>query len=227
MNDLRRRFRVLAALSLGPAVANSFARFAYALLLPAMRDELHLTYAQAGALNTANALGYLAGALIAVRYVARFGNRRFFCVGMVVTMLAIIGCGLAADFVPQLVLRAIAGVSGALVFICGAVLASSLFPDRPDLSRTATAVYFGGAGAGILLSGAAIPWLLATWGERAWRKAGSPSASCRSCSPSSAYGARAGSTSRPARMRTARGRSARSCPPWEAISCSASATSRT
>ena len=170
MNDLRRRFRVLAALSLGPAVANSFARFAYALLLPAMRDELHLTYAQAGALNTANALGYLAGALIAVRYVARFGNRRFFCVGMVVTMLAIIGCGLAADFVPQLVLRAIAGVSGALVFICGAVLASSLFPDRPDLSRTATAVYFGGAGAGILLSGAGIPWLLATWGERAWRE---------------------------------------------------------
>jgi len=169
MLALRHRYFILAALSLGPAVANSFARFAYALLLPAMRDELHLSYAQAGALNTANALGYLAGALVAVRFVTRFGNRRLFCAGMVVTTLAIIGCGLLADFWPQVALRAISGIGGAVVFICGAVLASNLFPDRPDLSATGTAVYFGGAGAGILLSGAGIPWLLATFGEQAWR----------------------------------------------------------
>jgi membrane protease YdiL (CAAX protease family) len=31
--------------------------------LPAMRSELGLNYSQAGSLNTANALGYLAGAL--------------------------------------------------------------------------------------------------------------------------------------------------------------------
>ena len=165
-----RRWWVLIALSLGPAVSNSFARFAYALLLPAMRDDLGLTYAQAGALNTSNALGYLAGALVAVRYVATFGNRRVFCIGMVVTMLAIVGYGLTADFVAQIVLRAIAGVFGALVFICGAVLASTLFPDRPDLSRSATAIYFGGAGAGILISGAGVPWLLTVWGEHAWRE---------------------------------------------------------
>lgn len=170
MTAVRRRWWVLVALSLGPAVSNSFARFAYALLLPAMRDDLGLTYAQAGALNTSNALGYLAGALLAVRYVSTFGNRRLFCIGMVVTMLAIVGYGLTADFLAQLALRAIAGVSGALVFICGAVLASSLFPDRPDLSPTATAIYFGGAGAGILLSGIGIPWLLTAWGERAWRE---------------------------------------------------------
>jgi MFS family permease len=171
MRSLRHRYFVLAALSLGPAVSNSFARFAYALLLPAMRDELHLTYAQAGALNTANALGYLAGAFLAVRFVTRFGNRRLFCAGMVVTTLAIIGCGLLADFWSQIGLRTISGVGGAVVFICGAVLASGLFPDRPDLSATGTAVYFGGAGAGILLSGAGIPWLLATFGEQAWRSA--------------------------------------------------------
>ena len=38
------------------------ARFAYALLLPAMRDDLGWNYAQAGGLNTANALGYVLGA---------------------------------------------------------------------------------------------------------------------------------------------------------------------
>jgi predicted MFS family arabinose efflux permease len=171
MMDFGRRFWVIVALSLGPAVSNSFARFAYALLLPAMRAELGLNYAQAGALNTANALGYLAGALFSVRYVSRLGNRRLFCVGMVVTVLALVGSGLTGEFIAQLCLRAVAGVSGAMVFISGAVLASNLFPDRPALSSSAIAIYFGGAGAGILLSGAGIPWLLATAGDDAWRSA--------------------------------------------------------
>jgi predicted MFS family arabinose efflux permease len=78
--DFGSRFWVVAALSLGPAVANSFARFAYALLLPAMRAELSLNYSQAGSLNTANALGYLAGALFTMGYVSRLGNRRLFCI---------------------------------------------------------------------------------------------------------------------------------------------------
>ena len=58
-----------------------------------------------------------------------------------------------------------------MVFICGAVLASNVFSDRPHLSSSAIAVYFGGAGAGILLSGAGIPWLLAIAGDDAWRSA--------------------------------------------------------
>jgi predicted MFS family arabinose efflux permease len=171
MMDFGRRYWVVAALSLGPAVANSFARFAYALLLPAMRAELGLNYSQAGSLNTANALGYLAGALFTMGYVSRLGNRRLFCVGMVVTVLALVGSGLTGGFVAQLCLRAVAGVGGAMVFICGAVLASNVFSDRPELSSSAIAIYFGGAGAGILLSGAGVPWLLATWGDDAWRGA--------------------------------------------------------
>jgi predicted MFS family arabinose efflux permease len=169
--DFGRRFWVIGALSLAPAVANAFARFAYALLLPAMRAELSLSYSQAGSLNTANALGYLVGAIIAAAYVSRAGNRRFFCVGMVVTVLALVGSGLAGGFIAQLGLRAIAGIGGAMVFICGAVLASNVFPNRPDRSAAATAIYFGGAGAGILLSGAGIPWLLAALGDDAWRDA--------------------------------------------------------
>ena len=165
------RFSVVAALSLGPAVSNSFARFAYALMLPAMRADLGLNYSQAGALNTANAIGYLGGALFAARYVSALGNRRLFCTGMVATVIAILGSGLTGDFVAQLGLRTVAGVGGAMVFICGAVLASNIFPDRPRLASNAIAVYFGGAGAGILLSGAGVPPLLAIAGDDAWRSA--------------------------------------------------------
>jgi predicted MFS family arabinose efflux permease len=152
-------------------VSNSFARFAYALMLPAMRADLGLNYSQAGALNTANAIGYLGGALFAARYVSALGNRRLFCTGMVATVIAILGSGLTGDFVAQLGLRTVAGVGGAMVFICGAVLASNIFPDRPRLASNAIAVYFGGAGAGILLSGAGVPPLLAIAGDDAWRSA--------------------------------------------------------
>ena len=136
-----------------------------------MRAELDLNYSQAGWLNTANALGYLAGAAFTVRYVSRLGNRRLFCVGMVVTTIAIIGSGLTSAFILILALRMVAGITGAMVFICGGVLASNLFPDQPHRTSTAIAIYFGGGGAGILLSGAGIPWLLETEGDPAWANA--------------------------------------------------------
>jgi predicted MFS family arabinose efflux permease len=140
-----RRFWVLAALSLGPAVATSFARFAYALILPAMRAELDLSYSQAGSLNTSNALGYLVGALLCTHYVSRLGNRRLFSFGLVVTVLALLGAGLAETFIGQMALRGVAGISSAMVYISGAVLVSNLYPDRPEVSKTAIAIYFGGA----------------------------------------------------------------------------------
>ena len=59
-----RPWLVLLGLSLGVTVTNGFARFAYGLLLPSMQIEKSWNYAQAGWLNTANAFGYIAGAII-------------------------------------------------------------------------------------------------------------------------------------------------------------------
>jgi len=68
-------------------------------------------------------------------------------------------------------LRVVAGASSAMMFICGAVVASNLFVDRPVRAASAIAVYFGGAGVGIVLSGLGVPWLLETMGDAAWRTA--------------------------------------------------------
>ncbi len=65
----------VAGLALGPAVALGFARFAYGLVLPAMRDDLGWSFAEAGTVNTANAIGYLAGAIAASAVSARLGPR--------------------------------------------------------------------------------------------------------------------------------------------------------
>ena len=61
---------------MGPAVALGFGRFAYALLLPPMRADLGWSFAQAGALNTANAAGYLIGALVAAPSESGWATRR-------------------------------------------------------------------------------------------------------------------------------------------------------
>jgi AraC-like DNA-binding protein len=62
---LARQALIALGLASGPLVALGFTRFAYALLLPPMHQDLHWSYAQAGSMNTANALGYILGAATA------------------------------------------------------------------------------------------------------------------------------------------------------------------
>ncbi|MCL4768573.1 MAG: YbfB/YjiJ family MFS transporter [Hyphomicrobiaceae bacterium] len=166
--EIRRGYIVSAGLALGVAVSNGLARFAYALVLPAMRADLAWNYTQAGALNTANAVGYLIGALIALGSVRQLGPSRLFVAAMWVTAGAILGMGLTTDFLAMIGLRMLAGVSGAVVFISGSVLAASVFPRQPSRSAGAIAIYFAGGGVGLLLPGLAIPWLIAAAGDGSW-----------------------------------------------------------
>jgi predicted MFS family arabinose efflux permease len=55
------------------AVSLGMTRFAYALLLPPMREDLSWTYTLAGSMNTFNAVGYLIGALITPYMLKRWG----------------------------------------------------------------------------------------------------------------------------------------------------------
>ena len=100
-------------LSFGPAVSNSFARFAYALLLPAMRADLHWNYAQSGSINTFNAAGYLVGALFTRALVGRLGNRALFCAGMLLTSLALLATGMVRELDLLIAARVVAGIGGA------------------------------------------------------------------------------------------------------------------
>jgi MFS family permease len=155
-------------LSVGPAVSNSFARFAYALLLPAMRNDLHWNYAQSGSINTFNAAGYLAGALLTRALVGRLGNRALFCGGMVLTSLSLLATGLVRELDLLIAARVAAGVSGAAVFICGGALSGNVLPQRPQLATTTIAIYFAGGGIGLMLSGVVVPLMLQAGGDAAW-----------------------------------------------------------
>ncbi len=165
---LARGLLVAFLLSFGPAVSNSFARFAYALILPAMRTDLQWSYSQAGSINTVNAFGYLLGALLTRALVARLGNRALFGWGMLLTSVAIVATGFVREIEALMAVRVLTGVGGAAVFICGGALSGNIFAQRPQLATTTIAIYFAGGGVGLMLSGVAVPLLLETHGSASW-----------------------------------------------------------
>jgi predicted MFS family arabinose efflux permease len=82
-------FWVVIGLAMGPAVSRGLARFAYALLLPAMRTDLGWNFATAGSMSTGNSAGYWAGALAAAPIGKRLGDKRVFVVELLLTALAV------------------------------------------------------------------------------------------------------------------------------------------
>jgi predicted MFS family arabinose efflux permease len=158
---------VVFGLAMGPAVALGLGRFAYALLLPAMRADLGWNFTQAGALNTANAVGYLAGAVIAAPVATRMGEKLLFAISLLFSGVAVAVTGLAGDFSTLLSLRVVAGFIGALAFISGAGLVAAAATGGPE-SRAPTlfGIYSAGAGIGITASALAVPSLLGTVGWR-------------------------------------------------------------
>ncbi|WP_027800979.1 YbfB/YjiJ family MFS transporter [Paraburkholderia dilworthii] len=146
-----------AALSLGSAIALGLARFAYALLLPSMKLDLGWTFAEAGAMNTANALGYLLGALAFPRLARRWQADTLFVAGCAATAFLMAGSGLLADTDSLLALRVVTGASSAAIFVSGGVLAARLASARPRDAGLVLGLYYGGTGWGIVASSVLVP----------------------------------------------------------------------
>lgn len=145
------------ALSLGSAIALGLARFPYALLLPPMRNDLAWNFAQAGAMNTANALGYLLGALAFSRLSVRVASRSLFVAGCVVTAVLMAASGAFIDTDVLLALRVATGIGSALIFVSGGVLAARLASLSPRDAGLVIGTYYGGTGWGIVISSILVP----------------------------------------------------------------------
>lgn len=146
------------------AVVNGFGRFAYALLLPVMRDDLHWDYALSGWLNTANSAGYGIGALIGMLLLSRTKPAILFVYGLAIAVATLLLCGLTRELPTMMFLRFICGVGSAWVFACGGALIAAKYSSDPAKSASAIAIYYAGGGLGIATSGLLIyPVLSQDW----------------------------------------------------------------
>ncbi|MHB1942565.1 MAG: YbfB/YjiJ family MFS transporter [Acidiferrobacteraceae bacterium] len=164
---------VFFALAAGPAVALGFARFAYALILPAMMHRLGWSLTTAGAMNTANAVGYLAGALVAPWCTVRLGAARAFIAGLILTAVALFGTALADNQVVLALFRLMSGVAGGVTFVVGGGLVAQASAGA-SARRAALwlGIYFSGAGLGIIVSAGTVPFVLVSLPPAiAWRLA--------------------------------------------------------
>ncbi|WP_119964090.1 YbfB/YjiJ family MFS transporter [Simplicispira lacusdiani] len=149
------------ALSMGAAVSLGITRFAYALLLPPMREDLGWSYTLAGGMNTINALGYLLGALATPLLLRRQAPGTLLLGGAVLATLFMGLCGFFLDAAPLLLQRLLAGVASALVFIAGGLMAARLGALDAPRSGLLLGLYYGGTGWGICLSALLVPAVLA------------------------------------------------------------------
>ncbi len=155
-------------LGLAVAVGNGLARFSYALLLPPMMTELGWNYAQAGWLNTANALGYVLGAGSGYLLLRQVSPSRLFVLGLWLTFLTLLVTGVDTGIVWLTVVRLLSGVGAAWVFSCGGALIANRYESSPARRATATGLFFAGAGIGIAVSAVAVNPLLAHTGSGGW-----------------------------------------------------------
>ncbi len=147
--------------------ALGLARFGYSVVLPAMQQGLHLDNTQAGALATANLVGYLALSVLGGAFAARFGPRAVIAMGLLVAGIGMLLTALVNDFASAAACRALTGAgSGASNVPAMGLLAAWFAPRRRGL---ATGIGVSGSSLALIVVGPLVPRILRAFDASGWR----------------------------------------------------------
>jgi ACS family D-galactonate transporter-like MFS transporter len=128
-----------------------------ALFLPLIREDLQISYAQAGVLSAAATLSYALGQIPAGYLADRLGPRRLFFVGLLGWSILSMTLGLIHTFWLAVLNQFVAGAFRALLFAPGLSLLASYFPR--ERGATAMSLYMLGAYTGNIVLALAGPAL--------------------------------------------------------------------
>jgi MFS family permease len=148
------------------AIAIGIGRFAFTPILPMMQKDYGLTLRLAGLLASANYAGYFIGALSAIWI--RISIAMVVRLSLVSVALLTAAMALVHEPLPWLLLRFLAGMTSAWVFVFAS--AYSLQQLAALGSQRFSGIVFGGVGFGIALTGSLCLWFLhLSWSaDRAW-----------------------------------------------------------
>jgi sugar phosphate permease len=134
------------------------------LLLPLIREDLQISFTQAGLLSAAATFSYALGQIPAGFLSDRYGPRRLFFVGLLGWSVFSVFLGLIEVFWLAVTTQLLAGAFRALLFAPGMSLLASWFPAR---RATAMSLYMLGGFAGTIVLSLGGPLLSAAYGWRA------------------------------------------------------------
>jgi len=143
------------------------ARFAFGMLLPAMRDGLGLSIDDMGFLSTGNFAGYLVAvglAPLALRYVSA---RKLVTGSLLVIGLGLLVISQSSSYWLLGALYTLIGMGGGFANIPSMALVSRWF--RRERRGQAAGMMIMGNGTAIILTGFLVPWLNTTFGGEGWR----------------------------------------------------------
>lgn len=142
------------------------ARFAYTPLLPAIVGARWFDASTAAYLGAANLAGYLAGALLGRRLVARWPVVTILRAMMLLATIAFFACAEPVSFIWYFGWRFAAGLAGGALMV---LAAPTVLAHVPVARRgLAGGVIFMGVGAGVAASGTLVPLLLQGGVTQTW-----------------------------------------------------------
>ena len=144
-----------------------FARLAYGLILPSMRADLGLSYAQAANLGTVTAIGYLAVLLYAGVFAGRYGGRQAILLGLAFACAGFSGLSISTQYSWLMLFMVLLGFGTAFTFT---PLVSLLGGWYPQQRGTVIGFANSGVGIGMLISGAIVPALTESNPADGWRQ---------------------------------------------------------
>lgn len=149
--------------------ALGFARFGYTLILPRMLEALSLSDTQAGAIATANMLGYLLFSLLAGLAATRYGPRPVILVSIALTSAALFCTGLSGGFASASMWRFLAGAGGGGANVPMMGLIAAWFTSKRR--GLASGIAVSGSSFALLFTGLVLPPVMASGGSGGWRGA--------------------------------------------------------
>jgi MFS family permease len=166
-NNSRKRLWGYAAIGmLTTVVVLAFARLSYGVILPFMRQGLHLTYKEAGYLGTTTSLGYLSTIIFAGILASRWGGKRTILLGISLVTFGLAGLTFTSSYLVTFLFMLLLGIGTSFTYTPFISLLVAWFPQKKGFVIGLTT---SGAGIGILFAGIIVPYLSSVHSELGWR----------------------------------------------------------
>ena len=142
--------QLMVLLLLAVAVGQSFGRFTFAILLPAVKADLAKTYGLSGFLGSMNVGAYLIGTVLVSVASIRVALHHILKVGLVLSTTGIFVLAGAPNIAMLVVGMVLAGVGGAAIYVPAPAITGAAFP--PERRGFAVGLLGAGIGTGIVIA---------------------------------------------------------------------------